>query len=834
MPRSLWRVALGVALASFALPATAQEKLTKVEIGKRGKAATAFVDVPRGGTGTAFCVHPSGLFVTNEHVVRGAKEEVILVLNPSVEGQRVLKAKVVREDKALDLALLRVEGARDLPSLPLGSVKGVAELAEVVACGFPLGFVLAPSEKTYPAISVNAGSVTALRNKPKGGELDRIQIDVALNYGNSGGPVLDDHGKVIGVVVSSLRGGKGINLAIPVSQLEGFLEKPDVAFSPPDLKREALDKPMQFKANAVALVPNAPEPLLKLILQAGDEEPRSFPMTLKGGAWVATAPPVAKAASSRVEITARIGTATVTGTVDDVVFKAGDKPLRMSGVKRIDWKMKPVVLLADGRTTVEGDITGLGAVEIDLGGQKVKLDLSKASQLTVQPAAEELSVTATVVAVVAGREVSRTEARMLVRDPVTTSGPADPTTVKITPPALGEDKVVKRLPEVFSSVVAGGGGRYLIFHMPKLKKLAVFDVNEARITKYISLTEDDIFFAAGLDSVVVGLKKGNKLERWSLTTFEMEKSATPPFDEEIKAVLMGHGSNGPVVVNGWFLDLATFKPIPLEGGQPNRSWWGGDIRIPSGDGRVWGTTFYGPARASQSYVLEGGAVKRYDGGNLHHVIPGPDGKVAFTAKGITSQTLKYGDPEDAKYGYCVPAVRGDYFLSIAPEWDGKGGSFTVYHLGLKRSILKLDNPGHGLHTDSAGGDTYTMWRKVFFVPDAKVIVLLPTSNDRVVLYKVDPDAALEKSGQDYLLVTSSAPREVTAGATFTYPVRVKSKQGGVTFQLDSAPKGMTVDAAGVVTWAVPADATGTHDVILTVRDKSGQDVFHTFTVKLGK
>lgn len=64
--------------------------------------------------------------------------------------------------------------------------------------------------------------------------------------------------------------------------------------------------------------------------------------------------------------------------------------------------------------------------------------------------------------------------------------------------------------------------------------------------------------------------------------------------------------------------------------------------------------------------------------------------------------------------------------------------------------------------------------------------------------------------------------------------REAAESRGTTFKLESAPKGMAVDAAGVVTWAVPADATGDHDVILTVRDKSGQDVFHTFTVKLGK
>jgi hypothetical protein len=113
--------------------------------------------------------------------------------------------------------------------------------------------------------------------------------------------------------------------------------------------------------------------------------------------------------------------------------------------------------------------------------------------------------------------------------------------------------------------------------------------------------------------------------------------------------------------------------------------------------------------------------------------------------------------------------------------------------------------------------------------------VLPQSNDRVVLHKFDVNAALEQSGIDYLLVTSRAPREVVRGTTFRYLVAVKSKRGGVTFKLDSAPKGMTVSGEGVVGWPVPADAPeGSQEVILTIRDGGGQEIFHTFTVRVAK
>ena len=113
---------------------------------------------------------------------------------------------MVRTDKETDLALLRVDEAKDLPSLALGSIEGVTELADAVALGFPLGKGLSTDRKEYPAISVNTGTVTSSGTRTN--SYSSFQIDVAVTFGNSGGPVLDDTGKVMGVVVSGIAGGK--------------------------------------------------------------------------------------------------------------------------------------------------------------------------------------------------------------------------------------------------------------------------------------------------------------------------------------------------------------------------------------------------------------------------------------------------------------------------------------------------------------------------------------------------------------------------------------------------------------------------------------------------
>jgi S1-C subfamily serine protease len=79
-----------------------------VEIARIGKAATALVEVKaRHGFGSAFCIHSSGLFLTNSHVAKG---DVTLILNPSLKTERAYPAKVIRSDNELDLALLRIDG----------------------------------------------------------------------------------------------------------------------------------------------------------------------------------------------------------------------------------------------------------------------------------------------------------------------------------------------------------------------------------------------------------------------------------------------------------------------------------------------------------------------------------------------------------------------------------------------------------------------------------------------------------------------------------------------------------------------------------------------------
>ena len=163
---------------------------------------------PRRATslGSGFIVDPSGIIVTNHHVIDKADE--ILV---RLQDDRELKAEVVGRDPKTDLAVLRVESDEPLPFLEFGDSDKTRVGDWVVAIGNPFGF----------SSTVTAGIVSARKRDIRAGPYDDfIQTDAAINKGNSGGPMLNLDGRVIGVntaITSPSGGSVGIGFAVPAS-----------------------------------------------------------------------------------------------------------------------------------------------------------------------------------------------------------------------------------------------------------------------------------------------------------------------------------------------------------------------------------------------------------------------------------------------------------------------------------------------------------------------------------------------------------------------------------------------------------------------------------------
>jgi len=154
--------------------------------------------------GSGFFITPDGYLLTNSHVIRHIRDPEV-----TLSDGRTFPARVVGEDPQTDLAVLRVEREETFPAARLGDSSRLRLGQLVVAIGNPLGF----------HFTVSAGIVSGLGRalQGPGGQLieDIIQTDAALNPGNSGGPLVDSRGEVIGVCVATILGAENIAFAIP-------------------------------------------------------------------------------------------------------------------------------------------------------------------------------------------------------------------------------------------------------------------------------------------------------------------------------------------------------------------------------------------------------------------------------------------------------------------------------------------------------------------------------------------------------------------------------------------------------------------------------------------
>lgn len=194
------------------------------------------------GMGSGFVIHPDGYVITNNHVISGEHKITVMIFKrTSRELEKIQKqnVKILATSPVLDLALLKIEGEENpnFVHVPIEAAGGVRSGQSVFAIGSPLGL----------GRSVSQG-IVSVRNRMISGGLFYIQHTAEINSGNSGGPLFNLQGEVVGVLNMKMvsAGVEGLGFAIPASLLRLFLENQDAyAFDPrnPNAGFRYLDPP---------------------------------------------------------------------------------------------------------------------------------------------------------------------------------------------------------------------------------------------------------------------------------------------------------------------------------------------------------------------------------------------------------------------------------------------------------------------------------------------------------------------------------------------------------------------------------------------------------------
>lgn len=399
------------------------------------------------------------------------------------------------------------------------------------------------------------------------------------------------------------------------------------------------------------------------------------------------------------------------------------------------------------------------------------------------------------------------------------------------------------LPGKVDRVYVAGRGDFLLLRMNATQKLAVFDAKQEKIVGSVPLGGNDTLVAADADNIVLFMRDKKIVKRWSLSPLELKQTAVLDLPSETQDLVAGYASSGPMylvakeVVVAWDPSHPAEKPRV---GFPVQDRWGltdGQFRFTvSANGLTLAAEHGISPRQAMCYQFQGtsfsGMGNEVAGGGL--CLNG-DGTRLLTERGLYDSKLTRIDrqepdaPDDRFVGF-APTLHPAFYLSVAFINYGPDG--TNYRLRLcdDQSVVLALGLLSGYPTFMPPGANF-LQTHLFVHPRLKKMVLLTDDERSVNLFPLDVLAAFDAKQIKYLYVDTLPPNTCKPGAKYEYAVGVQSKAGGVKYQLDDAPQGMTVDAQGVVRWEMPRNyERAMTTVILNIEDASKKSIFHTFSI----
>lgn len=537
--------------------------------------------------------------------------------------ERALPARVIWVDEASGLALLKVSSAEPLPYLQLARrapAKGdwacllglpKAPRAEELTWG-----VSYPGEPLSIAIlradAMRIDSCHLQKGRPWLITLGSPPPPVSSG-GLTGAPVLDDDGRVLGVLIEGLS-GTDTHYVIPAARLAELLEKyrgrAEVLFDTPPLVFSERKLPVEWTFEVARFEPLLAGAVVEVIINPRSARRRTFVASPgQGGLFTARVVPVDPGEPDPVDVLVAGPTEPV--RVMDREVSLGGERLRLSNLRWIEIKASPHGYTVDGRR-LSGNITGLGPLEGRRGTEAVTIDPIGAGPLTIEyPPTKVDPVLIEIVVRGGGRDLGRLEASIPYSEPRIPlfepkgsegtgprwSGPAlGPATTAIgparivaskeiptkfapsSPVAKDDGPLVCRLDGTIDRSAVGGGGRYLLLKLKDRRRVDVFDTTDANIVASLPLASDDALIAAGAEKAIVVYPSLGFIHHFDLTTARLEATAAVPVPGRINGISMGYDSHGPLLTTWtprentgelgqrWFslLDAGTLKVVPLD------------------------------------------------------------------------------------------------------------------------------------------------------------------------------------------------------------------------------------------------------------------------------
>jgi hypothetical protein len=472
------------------------------------------------------------------------------------------------------------------------------------------------------------------------------------------------------------------------------------------------------------------------------------------------------------------------------------------------------------------DLTGVGAVEMDIALLTATANIAIPQQLTDKPPLLQFQFSVT-------RNFGKSAKSQICELPLAAQTIASPVAPRPDgPPLPAVEPLAKSdsstpMPGRIAQALPAERGRLLVIRMADSPRLVVFDIGRCEISREIRLSSDDFALAAGGQLAVVLLRPGNRLESWNLRSGERVAERDLPEKTRVADLIMGRDTDerlavafigrGSYSVDPWTLDL----PKRVAIGQAAQTHVGNETTFVSCNRDASRVT------NNHGYTLElqpDGAFKANKKAPTLSCFDDLDRVYAANGNAFDAQAQLLGSLPLT----WIPALGGNLVLGL-----NSAGQMQVFApgefepLGTWSAFPEWnENAGQAIRD----ARPLPLMSRVIWVPELSRAAIVPLASNSILVRLMDVDKAIADRAKTRLIVTSSPPLTFDSDRMWTYKP-VVAGSANVKLELESAPDGMNIGDDGVVSWIADPSAAEESAVNIRITSEQGLSANHSFRLR---